>query len=700
MGFREGWYLVRRDQRDRKHCRYFLSPERYTAECYIEPNGEQILLWHAQTPAQAKQAQWSSEFEPLSEAPPEDWWDDPATSDGYDPDVPGDYSREQRQPTVRELCMRADTIDPDSVNGLVCTKQIHVGLFFDGTNNNRDRDRPVIGHSNIVSLYDAHREDGENYFRYYIPGVGTPFPEIGEETESRDGKAFGAGGEARIHWGMLEVYNAACSASLGQDLMPEKRMTELVTSKVNGLKTLWRMGDAKLRPIFSQLDEELRTRIKGSDRPRVTVINLSVFGFSRGAAQARAFANWFQQATQGQIGGAAVRLRFIGLFDTVASVGLADSSPVGSGFMDWADGTMEFSGFAAGLHLVSAHEIRRSFPLSTARGRRGSVIPGVREYIYPGAHSDSGGGYAPGDQGKSVGGRSQLLSQIALNDMHFGALNAGAELLRKSQMEARIREDFVVDPALDANFSAYVRWTELQAREEDMAATAKAHVDSRLQRHMQLYWVWRLSKRTDEEFRAMHSYANASAQDRQDLWDAEGDWRADVERAGRAARLPSSPRTVRNPVQVTLHRLATADPRPDIPVDVDTFFDRFVHDSHAGFYLLGPLGEYERRIFAEEVHAKQASYDRLMRRSNEASDMELKVAYAHQAERYRLNNFERRVVALQPDEAKDRFPVMSDADAADLRTGFSGLVVRYGMGTGTRREANGHGQYRRIFDRS
>ncbi|MEC5115796.1 DUF2235 domain-containing protein, partial [Xanthomonas oryzae pv. oryzicola] len=172
----------------------------------------------------------------------------------------------------------------------------------------------------------------------------------------------------------------------------------------------------------------------------------------------------------------------------VASVGLADSSPVGTGFMDWADGTMEIQGVERGLHYVAAHEIRRSFPLSTARGQGGIAVSGLSEYIYPGAHSDLGGGYSPGDQGKAAGARAKLLSQIPLNDMHFEAINAGTELKRKDQLPLEIKSDFVVDEGLDSAFAAYTQWTtQLDEKADDVASRAKAEVDGRMQYHMQLY---------------------------------------------------------------------------------------------------------------------------------------------------------------------------------------------------------------------
>ena len=77
--------------------------------------------------------------------------------------------------------------------------------------------------------------------------------------------------------------------------------------------------------------------------------------------------------------------------------------------------------------------------------------------------------------------------------------------------------------------------------------------------------------------------------------------------------------------------------------------------------------------------------------------------YVLAANRYALNHFEQRVYEASNPNAKPGAapaPLMTDADAPDLRDnmGFGGLVVEHGMGSGTRREANGSGQYRRIFD--
>lgn len=120
----------------RQHCRHYVDTSLYNMQCIIEPNGAQILQWNTNDHTKYKTAPWSPEFKPLHKADTGDWWDNPKTSTGHNPDVPGDYAREQRKPTVKELAQRAGNADPACADGLVCSKEIHVGIFFDGTNNN------------------------------------------------------------------------------------------------------------------------------------------------------------------------------------------------------------------------------------------------------------------------------------------------------------------------------------------------------------------------------------------------------------------------------------------------------------------------------------------------------------------------------------------------------------------------------------
>jgi uncharacterized protein (DUF2235 family) len=708
--FAPGWYKVGESADGRKHCKYFKSPTRFTAICYIDANGRQILQWQdPQGPnGPGQSGQWLPSYELLPPADPGDWWDNPRNSNATNVQNPGAHSRNARQPTARELSGRAGA-GSSSTAGLSCEKEIHVGVFFDGTNNNMGRDRASRGHSNIVSLYDAHKDDKAEHFAYYVPGVGTPFPQIGEQGEDPDGKTFGAGGEARIHYGMLQVYNAACRAATGQDLLTPTEMKDLVTGVFFGLHTVWRWGDGKTVAKFRELDTKLKQAVQGR-RPRVCKVNLSVFGFSRGAAEARAFAQWMQQTAQGAIGEAVLNFQFMGIFDTVASVLLADSSPVGgSGFMDWANGTMGISGVNRVVHYVAAHEIRRSFPLSTARA--GGVWPsGAKEFAYPGAHSDVGGGYSPGDQGKSRAGRSALLAQIPLNDMHFEALNASVKLWAKQELPAAVRADFAVDADLDGSFGEFAKWTAEVDEKQDIVAAGGAPED-RLRYQMQRYWRWRASVSSDAKFKALESYQNSSGQDKTDLWEAELDWRRDVQVARDAMKPVPTVTFTKTDRMITGETVKATDLQRTVVSQVDlahtvtpavsAFFDRYVYDSHAGFWLLGPITQVDRRVYIDEIKAKRAKHEALLLRAQEELNPGRRRNHLNAARHYELNEFEKRVLAADA-ASPGSMPVLTDADAAAMRerAGTMTSATLWAMGTATRREAGGHARYRRIFDRS
>ena len=66
-------------------------------------------------------------------------------------------------------------------NGMSCCKTLHVGIFFDGTRNNADRDRAGGKHSNVARLFDVFPRD-KYHSAIYVAGVGTPFvDEVGDQ---------------------------------------------------------------------------------------------------------------------------------------------------------------------------------------------------------------------------------------------------------------------------------------------------------------------------------------------------------------------------------------------------------------------------------------------------------------------------------------------------------------------------------------
>src|SRR5690606_33058668 len=79
-------------------------------------------------------------------------------------------------------------------------------------------------------------------------------------------------------------------------------------------------------------------------------------------------------------------------------------------------------------HFVAAHEQRSCFPLDSIRNEDGRYPGFAREVVYPGVHSDVGGGYTKNEQGKARNGTHELLSQIVLHDLYAEAFAAGAPL--------------------------------------------------------------------------------------------------------------------------------------------------------------------------------------------------------------------------------------------------------------------------------
>lgn len=417
----------------------------------------------------------------------------------------------------QELCLAAGRrVEPP------CCKTLHISLFFDGTGNNLNNDLLLPGPkhpTNIARLFCATigtgtaggvptggqatlldgAEDGDGkYFKFYMPGVGTPFPEVNDPDYSTMGLAGATKGEERINWALLRIIDVLKFSATEKWLtIAESRQS--ISKMGTSWNRLWFGGSHNRYEEFSRLLNELAPQLKPlltqpePGKPKVLGIKLYVYGFSRGAAAARTFVRWLSELlpppkTEGekppqclQIGEMQlpVSVEFLGLLDTVASVGVAHVVPIAEGHMSWADGTMElpndktYGGLIKKcVHLVSGHEQRLCFPLDSVRRSDGKYPPYATEVVYPGMHSDIGGGYPPGDQGKANAEHDgYLLSQIVLHDLYSNAFSSGAPLkVNKSSLpeslakdswralDAEQVRDFVVAPELISRFNA---WREL-----------------------------------------------------------------------------------------------------------------------------------------------------------------------------------------------------------------------------------------------
>ncbi|WGY71557.1 DUF2235 domain-containing protein [Burkholderia cepacia] len=386
-----------------------------------------------------------------------------------------------------------------------CPQVLCVNLFFDGTNNNREWDtknaeRPT--HSNVARLsFACPQNKEEGIFSEYVPGVGTPFFEIGEMAFSSEGKAFALGFGMRVAWGYTRLLNALHIAMTGSRLLddPEARalcssidndviasngtLTQIVGKVSKALPIAGSIATAsqvyygyKSRAKLERLHGELSALQKKHGGPggqlnrSIKKVWVNVFGFSRGAAGSRVFVNrlintW---APGGMIAGSIpYEVNFLGIFDTVASVGLPDTATAAiemadlDGHWAWtAKGALNIpASVKKCVHFFSIHEQRMSFPLDSIREKHAYPISEPRriEVAYPGVHSDVGGGYAFNEEGKSRDGDGSRLSQITLHNMYIEALKAGVPLLLQSDI--RKREDLVRDFSLTSSVArAFNDW--------------------------------------------------------------------------------------------------------------------------------------------------------------------------------------------------------------------------------------------------
>ena len=306
-------------------------------------------------------------------------------------------------------------------------RKLHAGVFFDGTNNNKDRDRPHGKHTNVVRLWSVYREFSTAeaiHKKKYVDGVGSM------DTSARGRQAVRETVQ-NTRWYNPPLTAAAASAG---------RYVADMGHNAAGL-----MGGAGGKERLNRAYFWLKGECAAMPRPGMKTVD--VYGFSRGAALARTFVNLVNMALRREEPN--ITVRFVGVYDTVGSFGVAgdDSDPGQNMYIDGTDA-------AAIEHFTARHEFRQNFPLT--------VITGVdREYA--GAHSDVGGGYEPVD----ADGRVNHLAMIPFKDMHTASVRAGVrmdpwerentERVPVEELRARAERYAGAGPSLTAPDSPWLR---------------------------------------------------------------------------------------------------------------------------------------------------------------------------------------------------------------------------------------------------
>ena len=528
-----------------------------------------------------------------------------------------------------------------------CSGQVFVGIFFDGTGNNMRTDYDLLSadkrkHTNIVKLFQAFKDESpRGYFRVYLPGVGTPFPEIGDTnryTWKNWGSVAAERGEHRIIWAFTQLLNAPHQYVFGNaPLIPDALAKTIINSLASTLEF-----SVTRRLVMSTWQEKLKDTLTGN-KPTVEQINVSVFGFSRGAAEARAFVNWLFEVCNKEGGGwtfagIPIRVQFLGLFDTVASVGLANLYDNGllNGHQSWADNNLEIHpAVEQCVHFVAGHEVRACFPADSVRVK--FSYPGnAMEVMYPGAHSDVGGGYAPGAIGISPA-QDSFLAIIPGANMFHEARKAGVPLLEWAALDDAVQRAFTPSPSVVRDFNAYLGAAKIGAGAiEDLG-----------RKHMSLYFSYRFKHLNSFDYYRTSPYASSSRTDQSYLyttqrsffmqlwklrelmlahepqfakiWPFQQRYGSLLDSASRSwDEFRATPSTLENSfnlawnygpgmlVAMVKAPFALAQKRNSmehafevaqhinveaVTPEVETFFDRYIHDSVAGFMAMG-MDEY------------------------------------------------------------------------------------------------------------
>lgn len=527
-----------------------------------------------------------------------------------------------------------------------CEVDLQIGIFFDGTGNNQywdDADGCAPSHglgitqlmarkdTNVARLFRAYPEMlAEGKHRLYVPGVGTPFAEIGEATYAAFGPSAGRGGDGRINFSLLRVLDfihreiSANKPRYADEVILAlcrngkrvySRRTDIYSplegaQDVQALNAVGMQTEGGLlcfengaRPhaeaFYRREVRVLADRISKTAKPKLISITLDVFGFSRGAAQARVFCNWLRALMDGdRLCGVLTQIRFLGLFDTVASVGIP-AGVGGDGHFAWArPASLAVPADVQCVHYVAMHENRTSFPLDSVRSPDGSLARKHKEFTVPGMHADVGGGYLPGSQGRGPSGRfDDMLSQIPLELMYDAARDAQVPLKKTLAQEGN-HDPFDVHPDVRRAYDAFMQAVPTEATSRQWLIPYLAwRYQVRNVYATKLAWVTRAQIAFPHDFHDLHG-ANQTLLT--DIAVLEGLTEEDMERLKRTALMSStvySGLAVRRALRrgmlaheakdvlehLKAHPTLGTPQNPEHLTPQAYLFANYLHDSYAGF---------------------------------------------------------------------------------------------------------------------
>lgn len=285
------------------------------------------------------------------------------------------------------------------VRGITLT----VGVFFDGTGNNRaNADDLRLAYAHCAGLVGEERARAcAKYEEHAREGAGNASWQGGITNISRLNdlyKSDTALGEDEMEAQVKAYVSGIGTADGKSDSLLGMGLGSSLIRRFEGVVT---KTDEALEKIASALNIFIS---RNRDKAAIAKVQFDVFGFSRGAAAARHFANRVMNQDTAIVaaiengldmsryhGKPAGEVRFLGLFDTVAAIGsLLNFYDINGRSNPGVNLELRPSVAQKVFQISAMHECRYNFSLN-------SIVGMWPELALPGAHSDIGGGYNAGE---------------------------------------------------------------------------------------------------------------------------------------------------------------------------------------------------------------------------------------------------------------------------------------------------------------
>lgn len=494
-----------------------------------------------------------------------------------------------------------------------CSDVLHISMYFDGTGNNKEADEikkqwanPArLWRSAMQYIFDNDQKDNPiNAHAIYVSGVGTRFNgelnifERGIATleDKSLGNAAGLGGTRRLDYGESQ-FNHALNTAI-----------KINTERAD--LALGRYANQKKTDSFLALEKKL-----GQHR-LIKKINMSIFGFSRGAALARAFNNQLifkcKSSADGLTYGESdspIDFKFLGLFDTVASFGLPATNLSNYTFQNRdlvVDPRVKMC-----VHYIAGNELRFSFPVDLINKKNGeSANKNWKEIVYPGMHSDVGGGYAPDDQGVS-----DNFARIPLKAMLDEAVNAGVRMYGYDELKEKHKKTF------QAQFEIQEQTQKIFDRvfaNMQPHATAESQITASMKLYYSAYGTLARSKT-----QSVSQKIRAKSPIRELIPIGASDMATEIERLEKLKAKSTSPSEGKKHFKVALdmaglyQKIISVDDwemqswKKQASPDAQEFYQNYVHDSKYGFIGNAEPFSYfsQRRVYESHRSRKGKEID-------------------------------------------------------------------------------------------